>query len=368
MKKRKIAIDARMYGAEFTGIGNYIQEICTRLFDTLPKTQFILFIPKKTAKKIHFPKNVKVIIADEPIYSWAEQIHFCKKINAVKANITWFPHFNVPLFFRGNFVTTVHDLTIVKYPGKKMRRFWHRIAYFSVLQRALRRAKKIITVSQYTKKEIKKFANIHSKKIKVIWNGIDTKRFGKANEKKKKEYKEIFGNIFFLISGVWREHKNIPEAIRAFEMYKNSGGKGSLVITGKPDPFYPEVQNLVKKSKWKKEIFLTGFVDDKDIPALFAAATVFIFPSLAEGFGLPALEAMASETPVISSNRTCLPEVCGDAALYFNPENPEEMALKMVEAQRTKIQKDLIKKGKQRIEEFSWEKAAQEVQKILKKA
>ena len=367
-KKKKIAIDARMWGAEFTGIGNYINEMCTRLFMRMPNATFFLFLTSNKAKALSLPENVRVVIADEPIYSWKEQTAFCKKIRAVRADITWFPHFNVPLFFRGHFVTTVHDLTIVRYPGKKMKRFWHRMAYFAVLKSALRRARTIVSVSRYTKQEILRFVSLPPKKVKVIHNGVDVRRFGKVDKKKEKEYREQFGEIFFLISGVWREHKNIPTAITAFEMYKASGGKGGLVITGKPDPLYAEVQERAQTSRWKDNIFLTGFVPAEDMASLFSAASVFVFPSFAEGFGLPALEAMAANTPVVASNSSSLPEVCGDAALYFSPDNPEEMALAMVDALREKKRNILVQKGRERIHHFSWDTAAEKLHHILERA
>lgn len=367
MKKQIIAIDGRMWGSQFTGIGNYIQEVSTRMFALRPKIKFILFTTEKTAQKLSLPKNVEVIFANEPIYSYGEQISFRKKVRAIKADIFWFPHFNVPLFLRRPFVSTVHDLTIVKYPGKKMSTFWHRIAYFAVLRHTLRAAKKLISVSKYTKKEIKIFSKINPKKVHVVHNGIDVKRFGTSDEKKVKAFRKKYGT-YFLISGVWREHKNIPMAIKAFEMYRKYGGKGSLVITGKPDPFYPEVQDLAEASEFMKDIYLTGFVAEKDMSSLFAGAHAFVFPSLAEGFGLPTLEAMAAKTPVLSSEASCLPEVCGDAALYFNPEDAEDIALKMAEVLGEKLQKKLVEKGLQRITEFSWDDAAKKTLSILEKA
>jgi glycosyltransferase involved in cell wall biosynthesis len=354
-----IAIDGRMWGAGFTGIGNYVREISLRLFAMKPKDRFVLFLSSRQAEEFRPPKNVEVVIADEPIYSFAEQFSFSRKISSVKADITWFPHFNVPLFFRRPFVCTIHDLTILKYPGKKMKSPQHRLAYGLVLRHALKKSRAVITVSRYTKNEILAFQKTDPNKISVVWNGVDFHKYERPNPLKIDIFHREFKRPIFLISGVWREHKNIPNAIRAFDMYRQYGGKGSLVITGRPDPIYPEVQELAKKSVFSADIHLAGFLPEEDMNALFVAADVLLFPSLCEGFGLPAIEAMSAGTPVVCSNRTSLPEVCGDAALYFDPLDPEDIALKMVDGIEDSHQKNLSQKGKKRARLFDWDTAAE---------
>lgn len=360
-----IAIDGRMWGAGFTGIGNYVREISLRLFAMKPKDRFVLFVSSKQAEELRVPKNVEVVIADEPIYSLAEQFSFSQKISAVKADITWFPHFNVPLFFRRPFVCTLHDLTILTYPGKKMKKPWHRLAYGLVLRHALKKSRSIIAVSRYTKTEILAYQKVDPNKISVVWNGVDAEKFQKSNPIKIDVFHREFKRPTFLITGVWREHKNIPNAIRAFDMYRRYGGKGSLVITGRADPLYPEVQELAKKSVFSGDIHLAGFLPEDDLNALFVAADVLLFPSLCEGFGLPAIEAMAAGTPVVCSNRTSLPEVCGDAALYFDPLDPEDIALKMVDGIEQSHQEKLAQLGKKRAGLFRWDAAAEKTANAL---
>ncbi len=355
---KTVAIDGRMWGAGFTGIGNYVREISQRLFLLEPNKTFVLFVSSQQAKIISVPANVKIVIADEPIYSIAEQTSFRKKLLQEKGDMTWFPHFNVPLFFNRPFVATIHDLTIITYPGKKMSRFWHKIAYSLVLRHALKKAKKIITVSQYTKKEVLAYQKMNPEHIFSIWNGVDQGRYSNPSMEKIQHFRKEFSLPFFLITGVWREHKNIPNAIRAFDLYRKHGGKGSLVITGRPDPFYPEVRDLAESSDFSRDIHLTGFLPEDDMPSLFSAADVLLFPSLAEGFGLPAVEAMAAGTPVITSNRSCLPEICSNAALYFDPFQPEDIALKMIDALEEKIISKIVPEGKKRSKIFSWDTAA----------
>lgn len=333
----------------------------------MPKVNFVLFLPRETFETFEPPSNVEKKIAEEPIYSLAEQISFRRKIRAENADLNFFPHFNRPIFFRGKAVATIHDLTILHFPGKKKRNLLHRIGYRLVLKVALQQSSRIISVSEETKKEISHFfPKISSKKIVTIPNGVNAKKFKNPNPEKVSIFRQQYGD-FFLIAGVWREHKNVIGAISAFELYKKHGGKGNLVITGRPDPFYPEVPKAVRNSKYSKNIFLTGFIPAEDIPSILSASLALIFPSFAEGFGLPLLEAMAAGIPPIASDIPVFREVAHDAALFFDPKDPESIALEMVEVLREKTRKDLLEKGEKRVKCFSWEKAAGATAKCFEK-
>lgn len=355
-----------MWGAGFTGIGNYIREIAPRLFAQMNETDFVVFTSENAQSELARFPNVTAKIALQKIYSIGEQTTFWHQMRKEKADLTWFPHFNVPLLYGRPFVVTIHDLTILRFPGKKMRRSWHRSGYRHVLDHALQKSKSIIAISEFTKHEIQAFdPACDAKKISVIHNGVDHERFANVKQYQVAAWRKRFAAPIFLVSGVWREHKNIPNAIRAFDMYRKYGGKGSLIITGKPDPYYPEVERLARQSRYMDDIHLLGFVDDIEIPALMQAANALLFPSLAEGFGLPALEAMAAGTPVAASNTSSLPEVCGEAALYFDPENIEDIALKMVDICESSIRKSLILKGKKHVQRFSWDSTAEQTADIL---
>ena len=364
---KKIVIDGRMFDRFSTGIGNYIFEISTRIFPKMPKTDFVIFLPKSSISDFSDFPNLTKKIADEPIYSVAEQFSFLKKLRAENANLTFFPHFNRPIFFRGKSISTIHDLTLLHFPGKKKRRFFHRIAHKIVLKSALKNAEKIISVSDFTQKELLRFfPKIPKTKIAVIKNGISPRKFQNPDAEKVAFFRQKFGE-FFLVAGVWREHKNVVGAIAAFELYKKFGGRGNLVITGRPDPFYPEVSARAENSTFSKNIFLTGFLKKSEMPAIFAAAKTLLFPSFAEGFGLPILEAMAAGTPVAASDLPIFREVADDAALFFDPKNPESIALQMVESFREKTRGDLISRGKNRVKNFSWDAAAAKTAKLFQK-
>jgi glycosyltransferase involved in cell wall biosynthesis len=157
--------------------------------------------------------------------------------------------------------------------------------------------------------------------------------------------------------------------LKAFDRVRKEFPDIQLVITGRRDPHYPEVLNTVHELKLDAAVRFVGLVEFGDLQKLYSAATAYVFPSLYEGFGLPPLEAMAAGTPVVVSNSSAIPEVCGDAAEYFDPEDVEEMAEKMrIIISNDNRRKELIKKGFEKIKEFSWEKAATETLKILLEA
>jgi len=358
-----IAIDGRMWDPFSTGIGNYIREISQRLFVNMPETAFTLFLPPTIFESYKPPAHVTTICAPEPIYSLSEQTTFLRKLQKCPADLFWFPHFNVPLLFRKPFIVTIHDLTLLKFQGKKMRRSWHHWAYLRILHHSLFSSKALLSVSDFTKEEILDFApKIPEKKITRIWNGIEKERFQNIDLRKKSCFQKKFGETFFLVAGVWREHKNVVGAIRAFEIFREKGEKGRLVITGREDKHYPEVREMSEKSPFSEDILLTGYIPFEDIPALISASTALIFPSFAEGFGLPLLEAMAANTPVLCSNTSSLPEVGGDACLYFDPKNTKEIAQSMKKILQKEEQVLLQKKGQKRLHLFSWDEAAQETQ------
>jgi glycosyltransferase involved in cell wall biosynthesis len=364
----KIGIDARMFSDNFTGIGRYNFEITKRIFAKFPKTEFVIFMNEPEFSKFNFPQNVRKILVNARIYSLAEQINFWRILHKEKCDLVHFTHFNVPILYRRPFITTIHDTTISFFPGKKMNTFFRKLAYRIVFKNAILKSKKIIAVSGNTKKDILKlFPQINSEKISVIYNGVGDD-FSDITDAEKVSIKKKFKikNDFLLYSGNWREHKNLVGLLTAFAEITKSEKNIDLVVTGKPDPFYPEVLHTIEKLNLSDRVHTVGLVDFTDLKNLFAAAKVFVFPSFYEGFGLPALEAMKSGTPVASSNLSSLPEVCGEAAVFFDPYNVEEMSKTILELWRDgDLQKKLVEKGRERVKNFSWDKCALETEVFL---
>lgn len=276
-----------------------------------------------------------------------------------------FTHFNSPLFYFGKQIVTIHDLTLSYFPGKKMNSFLYRLAYNLSIWAVTKKAVKIIAISENTKKDLMKLLKIPEKKIELIYEGAsDT--FYKITDQtilSKTKTKYYLTKPFLLYAGVWRSHKNVEGLIHAFKILKDQYKMDAdLVITGKQDPLYHEIPDTIKNLHLENDVKLVGLVPEQDLVALFNLAKIYVFPSFYEGFGLPALEAFSVDLPVVSSNTSCLPEVCGENnAIFFDPYNHEDMARKIYSVYSSPVLQEKLKKnGKERLKDFSWEKMAKE--------
>jgi len=169
----KIGIDARMYGSGFTGIGRYTYELIKTLAEIDSDNEYVIFL-RKEAYDAFEPPNERFtkVLADFPHYSFAEQFGFNSLLNKTKLDLMHFCHFNAPILYNKPYIVTVHDLTLSFFPGKKMNSFWHRMAYRKVLKSVTKKAKKIIAVSEHTKKDLQKMFSIPDEKIIMIYNGV----------------------------------------------------------------------------------------------------------------------------------------------------------------------------------------------------
>jgi glycosyltransferase involved in cell wall biosynthesis len=370
-----IGIDCRMYST-FYGIGRYTHELVTRILkinESLEKPHsFTLFFNPtefKTFEEKAF-KHIKKIQVNANHYSLSEQTTFLKALYKEKLDTIHFPHFNIPYFYNRPFTVTIHDLTLSLFPGQKMNKFHHRLAYDLTIKHAVNKAKRILTVSRYTKNDVIRFLKAPPEKINVTHLGVsddfnfitDTKVFIPTLKKFKLEHKQ-----FFLYAGVWRTHKNIPRLIEAFHLIKQKTEKPfKLVLTGKPDPLYKEVPDTIKKFKLENDVILTGSVTNEELSHLYNAAFIFTFPSLYEGFGLPPLESMKCGTPVVASFSSSLPEVLKENAIYFDPYDVNDMAEKILSlAKDADKQADLVAKGFAHANTFSWQKMAEKSLKVI---
>jgi glycosyltransferase involved in cell wall biosynthesis len=362
----KIGIDCRMYSTAFTGIGRYVFELTRNLFRMDSRNEYVLFFnePEYSVFQPPIPK-VKKILANAPYYSIAEQTKFLHFLNREKLNLMHFTHFNAPIFYSRPSIITIHDLTLSLYPGKKKASLLHRIGYDITLKSGVSKAKKIIAVSKHTKKDLQNLLQTPQEKIEVIYEGVNKDfRILSYDDDNIKDVKQKFGldKPFILYTGVWRSHKNLPNLIKAFNILKNDYGYDSyLIITGKKDPLYaPDILNVANSLNITKDIIFTDLVNEDELVALYNAAEAYVFPSLYEGFGLSPLEAMQCGTPVVTSDASCIPEICQGNAIYFDPDNPEEMAEKIFEVlSRPSLREELVKKGLEHVKKFSWERMAE---------
>ena len=366
MKKSqlKIGIDARFFGPKDKGFGRYTENLVRNLEKIDPpagENQYFIFLRKDSWDE-YKPKNpnFKKVLADYKWYGWKEQIFLPLKLKKYKLDLVHFTHFNVPIFYRGKFIVTIHDLTLRHFPTfkKNLRNFLFyplkRLMYKLVFSCAVKRAEKIIAISNYTKQDTLKYCKISPEKIEVIYEGtpvLKTPNFESRTLNRK--YLLYVGNAY--------PHKNLERLIGAFKKLNQKDLQ--LVLVGGEDYFYKRL----KKKYHDNDIVFPGFVKEEDLDILYQNAGLYVFPSLSEGFGLPSLEAMARGLPIVSSNATCLPEILGDAAIYFNPLDIDDIVGVIKETLSSdRVQKILIAKGFELIKKYSWEKMAKETLDLYK--
>jgi len=366
----KIGIDARMYGKNQSGIGTYIKNLTEKIFELDKDNDYYLFLldPMHSQYK---PVNERVhkIKVNSSWYSYAEQTKFLKDIYKQKLDLIHFPHFNAPILYSGKRIHTIHDITPKFFPGHKQKSWFRKKAYELAIKTSLKKSSKIITISQNTKNDLINYFQVPEDKIIITFLGIES-HFKKVEDYAKiKEIKDRYGitkpYLFFI--SAWRNHKNFEGLIAAFEKIKSQGYDYQLVLGGQEDPYYSRISKKIAQSKYKKDIITPGFISDKDLPAFYSAAEIFIIPSFYEGFGIIGLEAMACQTPVISSNTTALPEILGEAALYFDPKNIQKMSAEIIDLiNNPEKQNELIEQGLKQIKKYSWEECAQKTLSIYK--
>lgn len=261
------------------------------------------------------------------------------------------PAHTVPVLHPGNTVVVVHGLEYEMSPESYS--WWERLYMRSSIRYSVRAAKKVIAVSHNTKSDLEKLYAVPSAKITVISEGFVKEGITQSVQK---------DTILFV--GRIEERKNIGRVVEAFEILKSKYQiPHTLILAGKPGYGYEAIQQKINASSWKNDIQELGYISLAEKRRLLAEASVFVFPSLYEGFGLPILEAQAAGIPVVTSNTSSLPEVAGESALFVDPEDVEDIAqkisvtLSLSEPQR----EDLVRKGYQNLERFSWEKCAREI-------
>lgn len=372
----KIVIDARMYGLEHAGIGRYVLNLINQIEKQDKKNNYFILLRKRYYQQLKFKnKKFNKVLVDIPHYSIKEQFFLPGILKKIKPDLVHFPHFNLPIFWQGQYVVTIHDLIKHQSKGKETTTrlaflYWPKyIFYRLIIFLAIKRAEKIITPSNFWKKELVKNYKIKPNKIIVTYEGADEFLNKKTDKRKETLKKYNINKPFVIYTGNLYPHKNVPRLVKAIALLnQEKKEQSSLVIACSRNIFMERFENEIEDIKGNIQVVLVGFVPTDDLIALYQEAEAFVTPSLLEGFGLPGLEAMASGTPVISSKASCLPEIYGEAAVYFNPLSIKDMAKKIKAVTGNKeTRSQLIKKGYQQVKKYSWGKMARETLKVYEK-
>ncbi|MFZ2053462.1 MAG: glycosyltransferase family 1 protein [Candidatus Aminicenantales bacterium] len=272
-------------------------------------------------------------------------------------------HSATPLILpsRGKRIITVHDLFFMDFPemaGEEAGRMFFRLAAAS-----FRNADGILTFSNFTSLELVSRFALEEKKVKIVRHGLD-KRFLEeipvAGLKATRKRCNL-PPAFLLFVGAQVPRKNLVRFLEALKIVHLHGIQIPLVLIGPEGEDTEAIRLRAEKLGLGHWVMMAGYLDEENVRHAYRLASAFVFPSLCEGFGLPLVEAMASGVPIAASRISAIPEVCRDAAVYFQPENPESMAEKVVSViEDGELRKKLIARGKERARDFSWEKAAAE--------
>lgn len=347
-QKHSLVVDVRMINS--SGIGVYLK-------NTLPylvhKYELILLGDESVIRTFKWAENLKVIPFKAKVYSLREQILY--PLIIPKTDLFWCPHFNAPLFpiKAKKLLTTIYD---VNHLANKQNSSYIKWRYAKLLySNAVRKSNKIITISKFSKSEILRYTPAENDKISVIYCGVNYTIFA---EKKTTTLDKIPESYILYVGNV-KPHKNLITLLKAYAQLPLSLKKENrLVILGKKDGFItPDLKifKFIEDNNLMDFLHFTGYIEDREVPAIYQGARLFVFPSLYEGFGLPPLEAMASGVPVLSSDASSLPEVGGNAVIYFNPIDSKNLSCKMEELlSDPDLRHELAEKGKAQAKLFSW--------------
>src|SRR3989344_5154470 len=368
----KIGIDCRLWSE--TGVGRYIRNLVLNLQKIDSRNDYILFVLSKDRDEIvkqveDTRRNIqddtfKIIEVDIRWHSIKEQLRFASILSYENPDLMHFPYISVPLNYRKPFIVTIHDLIPYYYPTSKASTlpapiyFLKLLAYKYILKQAVNNAKKIISVSNTTKDEIVRQFRVESEKIVVTYEGVDSQISNIKNQKPK-----INGKYFLYVGNAF-PHKNLDSLLEAFKIFSKEWEEAQLIFVGKEDCFYKRLKEKVRKLKLNEKIVFMENIDDGKLSALYKNAVATIMPSFMEGFGLPALEAMANKCLVLASDIKAIKEICGQDALYFDPYDENEMAEKMKIAYQKDFDQKILENGFERSKQFSFRKMAKETLKI----
>jgi glycosyltransferase involved in cell wall biosynthesis len=349
-----IAIDARIINSS---TGRYVERLLHYL-ETIDTTNVYSVLVRAKDEYYWKPTNPQftVRVADFDNYSIAEQTHFKTFLDNLSADLVHFCMPQQPVGYKGRKVTTFHDLTLIKTYNSDKNWLIYRVKQLigkQIFKKVARASDHIIAISQYTKKDLQKFTPVPDEKISVIYES------GETSSNKSIPHHLPFSR-YILYVGQQSDYKNIPRLAAAHQKLLASYPDLGLVLVGNLNAAARK-NKVLFDAKGYKNIVFTDFVEDTQLNWLYENTAAYIFPSLMEGFGLPGLEAMAHGAPVISSNATCLPEIYGEAALYFNPEDIDAISLTiggLIENPDQRL--TLIEKGYQQVKKYSWATMAQE--------
>ena len=356
----RVAIDTRKLH-DF-GIGTYIRNLLRQLARIDRDTEYVLLCGEADLGiAAQLGPNFRSVREPSPNYSLREQIHVPWVLHREHPDVYHAPHYVLPAAVRCRSVVTIHDCIHLMFPQYLPNRAAYAYARASMWA-AARRSDRILTVSEASKKDILHLFNVRPEKIVVVYNAIDEHFSAAPSDEHVARVRERYqlDHKFVLYVGNIKPHKNLVRLIESFNQVRRDHDDLKLLIIGDEISKLPALRRAVHSLKLHKHVRFLGYLNDDTLSVLYRLAAVFVFPSLYEGFGLPPLEAMASGTPVVTSNISSLPEVTGGAAVLVDPYDVDSIADGMRRVlDDPALAADLRRRGLARAREFSWERSVE---------
>lgn len=370
---KKVGLNAVMLTPQSGGILVYIKNLIDNLLILQSDIQLQLFFSQNFLK--YYPQYVRLenseglrLSGEKPkIRIISEPFVWPRTIRRFQLDLFHSPISYIPFGVRIPAIVTIHDLGFFHFPEHytKLRcKFLQKM-----IALAANKATKIIAISDYTKNDIIETFKINSDKLVRIYEGFDAERFKITyTEEQIQEIRNKYRlpEKYVLSVGHLEPRKNYLRLLKAFHQVREQEKiPHKLIIVGRENWLFTPFYELLDQLKLQEAVSFTGFVEQVDLPAVYQLADLFTLPTLFEGFGFPALESMAAGTAVVCSNATSLPEICKQAAVYYNPYDVDDMSDKLIQVLHNEhLKQSLIQKGFENIKRFSWERCAQQTMKV----
>jgi len=365
----KIVIDARELR---TSSGRYVERLLHYLQQVDREHEYVVLLKPEDADGWQ-PTNPNFSTEVTPVkeFTFSEQTTLNRQITNINADLVHFPFAQQPIFYRDTSVTTIQDLTAIRFGNPTKNPLVFAIkqqVYRWVIKRAARKSKLLITPTEFVKKDVAAYAHVPLEKITVTLESADPIPDSPAPPKNIQGH-DLQKSKYIMYVGRPQPHKNLWRLIEAHALLRRRYPDLLLVLVGKKDAMYGLIEERARRAGLLDGVVFTGFASEAELKWLYQHTQAYVFPSLSEGFGLPPLEAMHCDAPVVASDATCIPEVLGDAAYYFNALDPADIAAKVGKVlDDPALRASLIARGQKQAAKYSWRRMAEQTLAVYNKA
>jgi len=362
----RIAVNTRfLIKDQLEGYGYFVKEIFSRLVKEHPEHEFVFIFDREYDKQFVFAENVKPLVVSPKArhalsFKYWYDVKLPLALRSIKPDIVVQPYGFCSLTTNIPQLLVIHDLAFQHYP--ELIPAYHRHYYKLFTKNFLKKAKRVVTVSEFSKNDIIRHYKVDAEKIDVVYSAAKP-IFQPLGYQEQQQVKDGYADSreYFLFTGGIHPRKNLMTLLKAFSLFKKwQKSNMKLLVAGRLAWQYDDLAEKIKTYKYREDVVLLGYLPEEQLAKVTASAYALVFPSFFEGFGVPVIEAMQCGVPVITGNVSSMPEVGGNAALYANPESPAEMAEQMKKIYKDELLRNqFIQAGKQQAAQFSWDRTAE---------